>query len=302
MQEDSKPTKAGRLRRTIDPFGDLYVAISRAVIEHERLIAPDIELRQTYAYTFAHPMLATSPPIHERAHHPAPWHAVSTPGVIEEATVEMVLRRQSESNVDRLMQSQNIVSLIRLVAGSPVRAPICSNIPFSKMAEIKDVTVMQLEPPMDWPIHPVLLNDNLLTAIEKLLDPMQVLLHCDQFNSAFNLANSVWWLPSFNAQMIAIWAAAEALMRPGRQDMTKQLARSIRAYSGTSSGQGDKLYQRVIHLCKARGEAAHAGHQPKPEDVQESFFILRSILLRALSEGAAPGPIETITPLWNSSN
>ncbi|MGO6942719.1 hypothetical protein [Rhizobium johnstonii] len=301
LPKDSEPASTALPRAVVDPLRDLYLAVSRVALDRNRVIAPGIELRRTYAHTFAHPMLATSPPVHEHTHHPPPWQAVDAPGVVETATVELVLLQRDTNDVDRLTQAQNIVSLIRLIAGSPVRAPVCSNIAFSEMAAAKNVAVRQFEAPINWPIYPVLLDDEILAGIENLLEPMQALLRDDQFNSAFSLANSMWWLPSLSAQMITIWTAAEALMRPDRKDMTKQLARSIRAYSGTSRRQGDNLYQRVISLCRARGEATHAGRQPKPEDVQESYFILRALLLRALTECTAPGTIETIAPLWQQT-
>ncbi|MGV1785840.1 MULTISPECIES: hypothetical protein [Agrobacterium] len=292
------PTPSVNPCSVIDPSRNLHVAISRAEIERDRIIAPEVELRKTYAHAFAHPMLATSPPVEENTHHPAPWHVISAPGVVETATVEMVLSPRETNSIDRLGHARNVVSLIRLLAGSPVHAPVYSDIAFSEMATAKGIEVWQFEAPIDWSISRVKLDDEMLAEIETMLVPLQTLLRNEGFNSAFRLADAMWWLPTLDAQMVAIWTASEALMKPDRNDMTKQLARLIRAYSGVSRQDGDNCYQRVISLCRARGEAVHAGVQPRPQDVQESYYMLRRLLLRALAEGAVPGRLETITPVW----
>lgn len=281
----------------IDPADDLFFAIARVELNGEFEIEPGIMLQPTYAHVFAHPMLATSEPINERAPHPAPWQIVESPGMVETATVQLTLARRNDRN--NIVFASNLISLMRLVAGSPIRAPIYSNVAFSEIANAADVAIRQFEAPLDWPIHAVLLGEGFLRELRSLLNPLQLMIRDDQFGSAFALSNTIWWLPSLSAQMITIWAAAEALMRPDRKDMTKELARLIRAYSGTSRGDGDNLYQRVTYLCRARGEAAHAGKQPKSQDVQESYFILRALLLRALVEGAPPGSIDNIKPLWS---
>ncbi len=293
-----EPTATVLSRSVIDPSRNLHVAISRVEIERDRIIAPEVELRKTYAHAFAHPMLATSPPVKENTHHPAPWHAIAAPGVVETATVELVLYPRETSSVDCLEHARNVVSLIRLLSGSPIHAPVYSDVAFSEMATAKGVEVWQFEAPIDWAIPPVKLDDEMFAEIETMFDPLQTLLRNEGFNSAFRLADGMWWLPTLDAQMVAIWTASEALMKPDRNDMTKQLARLIRAYSGVSRQDGENCYQRVISLCRARGEAVHAGVQPRPQDVQESYYILRRLLLRALAEGSVPGRIETITPLW----
>lgn len=286
-----------RSKNLINKSENLHIAVSNISIEADTVILPGIELRKTYAYTFSHPILATIPSSPSKSH-PGPWQAVRTPGMTAEANVELVILNTYETSLDRILLAQNIIALIRIVTGSAVRAPVFSNIPFSEMSTKQDVVVMQFEPPMNWPDSVSALNDLSITAIKSYLQPLQKLLHEDEFNSAFGLANSIWWLPSLSAQMIIIWAAAEALMRPNRQDMTKNLARLIRAYAGTSPGHGDRLYQRVVALCRARGEAAHAGQQPNAKDVEESYLILRSLLLISMHQGSVPGPIETIKSPW----
>jgi hypothetical protein len=72
----------------------LFAGLARAILHGPAVeIAPGTELRRTFAYVFAAPMVALSPPPNPRSPHPAPWYALEGGGDTE--TVEVAIARRS---------------------------------------------------------------------------------------------------------------------------------------------------------------------------------------------------------------
>lgn len=280
---------------------DFSIAISRIRLEREHQIFPGITLRPTYAYIFAHAMLAANAPPRPHASSPAPWHGVIGASVGEVVHAELYVSACADVEAnERVSLARNIITFLRLIAGAPILGPAITNVPCSDLQTVNtSAIVSRFEPQLNWAIEDVRIAPSDVGNLQLMLRNLKGLRTEDHFTAALALADGVWWLPFLSAQMIAIWSAAETLMRPSRMDMTKELARSIRKYLGQSRGDGDRLYQDVIRLCASRGSAAHVGREPPAEDVHASYLVLRGLLLRSLLDGEAPPERENMVPLWN---
>lgn len=266
---------------------NLHFAISRAKISDDIAVLPGVSLVRSYAYVFSHPMLAVRPPERKGAHHPSPWTAVKSAGSVESSCVQLSIEYPTEDRQESaIFQARDVMALLRIVSGAPVRAPVWCTVPFAEIANgNKRADVYEFEPPLRWAIPDFVLNLDVIAVLRELLKRLTACRNDDHFSAAFALLDGMWWLPSLSAQMIAIWSAAETLMQPGRSSMTKNLARLVREALGASRGEGDRLYNDVIRLCAARGSAAHAGREPEPLDVQDSYQLVRRLIIHALLDG-----------------
>lgn len=265
----------------------LYVAISRVTIEGEMVVAPGLRLEPTYAHVFAHPMLAVKPPREPAAHHPAPWTAVKQSGNVETATVQLTLEPEGEVLPDdAFSRVRSTISLLRLISGLPIRAPVWADISFAEISSGKaHGGVRPFDPPLQWPMDDYPLTQDVTSTLATLLPRLQECRQEDNFAAAYALLDSMWWIPTLSAQMIAIWSSVETLMQPSRKSMTKELARLTRAALGKDRSDGDHIFNEVIRLCEARGTAVHAGHEPAADDVRASYRIARNLIIRSLSGG-----------------
>lgn len=257
----------------------LFFAISRANLRTPVDVGNGLRLEPTYAHVFAHPMLAVKPP-EPGKHHPAPWTIVNSSGLVETAKVQLIV--ECPTDREAIFQARAVVSLLRLTAGTPIRSPILSKMSFDRIADGEKCDyVSEFEPPLRWDVPDYDLDD-IASELPDYLSRLHKHRHSDRFTKAFGLLDSMWWNPSLSAQMIAIWSAAETLLQPGRQSMTKELAKLVRSSLGTTPSDGDRYYNEVIRLCAARGSAAHAGREPEPLDVQDSHGIARALLINAI--------------------
>ncbi len=279
----------------------LFAGLSRASLDvREFELLPGLHLRRTYAHLFAPPMVAVAPPSAPSAVHPSPWYAVENGFVAETAQIEVSIAAGARPlDVPRMLILRLVAAAIRILSSQPVCLPILCNVPFAEARQSTGpVHVWRLEHPLVISGQPVELTQSLLESLARILPQFQALRSDPDVERAFILADGLWWLPAPDAQLIAIWTVIEILMRPGRRDTTKSLARAVRAYIGRDRASGDRLYQEVTRLYFARGSSAHAGAEAVMQDVRSSYMILREILLRALIERQRPPRPDDIKALW----
>jgi hypothetical protein len=114
------------------------------------------------------------------------------------------------------------------------------------------------------------------------------LMQVPSFNRAIQTLDGVAWAHSVGAGIVMTWAAIETLMQPGRQNMTKKLARAIAAYLKPPCPERDRLFQRVRSLYEARGGTAHAAHQPEPDAFFASLVVARAVFCTAIERRELP--------------
>ena len=279
----------------------LFAALSRATLEGQEFeLLPGLCLRPAYAHVFAPPMVAVAPPARPRSHHPGPWYPLLNDYAAETAQVQVSLAAGARPlKMPRLATLKLVAAAIRLVSSQPVCLPLLANVPLEEARQPSGpVHVWRFEQPLAISGQPIDLTRSFNESLARFLPDLTAMRSDPDLERAFILADGLWWLPTPEAQLITIWTVIELLMRPGRRDTTKNLARAIRAYVGRDQASGDRLYQDVSRLYHARGSSAHAGLEATMHDVRESYMMLREILLRAFLARQRPPRPEDITPLW----
>jgi hypothetical protein len=108
------------------------------------------------------------------------------------------------------------------------------------------------------------------------------------FNRAMQTLDGVVWAHSTGAGIVMTWAAVETLFRPGRQNVSKNLAAAIAAYLEPPCPERDRLFQRVRSLYEARGGTAHAALQPEPGAFFASLLVARAVFCTAIERRELP--------------
>jgi hypothetical protein len=85
--------------------------------------------------------------------------------------------------------------------------------------------------------------------------------------------------------------SAETLMQPSRSSMTKELARLARDALGAERSGSERIYNEVVRLCAARGAAAHAGREPARADMEDSYRLVRKLIVHSPEVEANDMPV-----------
>lgn len=279
----------------------LFAGLSRVSLDNAEVeLLPGLHLKQGYAHVFQSPMVAVAPPPTPRAASPAPWYALENGHVAETAHVEVSLMAGARPlDMPRIAVLRLVAATIRLLSSQPICLPILSNVPLNEARQpSRPVHIWQVERPLNIYGQPVKMDNSFIASLPGLIIDISAL-HSDlELARAFILADGFWWQPTAGSQLVTIWTVIEMLMRPGRRDTTKCLARAVRKYVSQDRASGDRLYQEVARLYAARGSVAHCGSSTAMEDVRASYMILREIMLRAATERRRPPRLEDMTSLY----
>ncbi|USU12738.1 hypothetical protein NF701_02400 [Sphingomonadaceae bacterium OTU29THOMA1] len=292
--------KKDRISQLNDGSGPIYAAIAGVrLIEPEFEVLPGVSLRQTYVYVFSHRTAAFKKPTSEDEHHPGPWKVVDGASEIAQASVEIVLSDRRVEFAQNAVEGLKLVAgLIRLLSASPCFITAVSERPLTRLeATQDDMQILSIEPHPRMRAGEVRIDFNFVFLLRLLLQPASIIFQDEDVAKAFALTDGVWWLPTWTAQMLAIWTAAEILIRP-EMPKGKNLASGIRKYIGRSRTDGDRKYNQVLRLYETRGGSAHAGREPAPDDLEQSFNLVREVFIRALHEGRRPPLINEMTTVY----
>lgn len=270
-------------------FGGITGAVL-AVDEFE--ICDGVVLRQTYAHVMSPYILALRRP--ERGqHHPGPWKAVQG-GMWMDIEIEIGLRQGIRpTGFDRLNTLWWILALLRLASGASLKLPVISDTSFSAIAN------GSTEPGL-WPIEtlprqfltvldpPQTIENEHLCWVGEAFRPGAELMNDPVFGRAFCAFDGAIWAHSAGSALVTIWAALEALVRPGEREITKGLASSLVAFLEPPGPRRDRMFGRVKSLYQARGGSAHASRSPEGQQLLASFEIGRQVFVSCINKAALP--------------
>lgn len=282
--------------------GSVFLGLVGANTEKNDLeLTKGLVARKSYAKVFGNGMLSSNPPVSLRAPSLSPWQILYGNSLNVTINHEIELLPDAETfGLPRAYFIRVLPIMIRLCSGQPVFFPTISNQSFEVARNERAlVRIIQHELVPTFRGTDVLINEALSKALKNLFLGLYRLRDDADIERAMILIDTVWWQPTAYAQLAITWTVIELLMRPGRKDTTKNLARAVRKYSAVSRSEGDRLYQDVCRLYESRGFAVHAGIVASTAEFQESFMILRTIMLRALLEGVRPPLPEEMTPLYS---
>ena len=192
---------------------------------------------------------------------------------------------------DRINTLWFVTALLRLRLGAPLLMMVLADRPFHtvpKAPEAANLIPLELHPrqlqlersrpliskDLDW------IRDNLLAA--------STLMKVPTFNRVLRTLDSVVRVTNPGSAILIAWAAIEALLRPGRNQITERVCKALAAYLYEPGPERDRAYPKIVASYEARGGAAHAGDPPEAEQLQYAFSLARAAVSRAIEQKALP--------------
>jgi hypothetical protein len=268
----------------------------------EFIICDGLILRDTFAHVMAPYLLAFSEPRTPSSPHPGPWKAAKG-GIGFDVHFEIALAKDIRpTNLDRLNTIWWVVALLRLKTGAPLRIPVISDSAFATIPHLThEPTLWTIEvPPRQFATsddYPKEITFEHLQWVQNVFIPGARLLDQSAFNRALQTFDSAIWAHSPSSAVLMIWAALEALFRPGRRDITKILSASIAAYLQPPDGTRDRIFQKIVTLYGARGDAVHDAQSPENRQLIDSFALARRVFNKCVAEGECPSS-DTLFRAW----
>jgi len=271
----------------------LYGGVSGAFLPIPSFeLTEGIRLQRTYAHVMAPYILAFGRAA-EGSPHPGPWKSASG-GLGFDIEFEIVVPLGDRpTNFTRLNTIWWIAALIRLNQPCDLRVPVISTESFSIIAQ-------ELKEPTFWPIEmtPRRLtyiggqtNTLELRTLKWLADHWQrssSLMDIPSFNAAFQAFDQASWSHDVGSALLMLWAAIEALFRPGNRDIARTLSICIACYLEGPDASRDRLFARVRDLYKLRGSTAHAAVTPQTQTASAVFEIGRRCFIKAFDQCILP--------------
>lgn len=267
------------------------------------VVGPGVTLQPIYAHVFASYMVAFSRPSGPGKPHPGPWCSAGDDVGFDCEFEIFVDESVPAGPIGRLDIGWLCTALLRLKSGIKLRAPVIANRSFALAPQtgVPALTLVPMETSSSqWPseetIRRALGHDDLWWLREQY--PKALKLMADPiFARAFGTYDGAAWQLSIPAAVLSLCASLEALMRPGRQDMTKTLARIVAAYLSDEPVLRGAHYQAIIDIFGYRGNSAHAAHWLPIEIWHATQLLLRPVFIQCLETGELPDP-ERLKEEW----
>ena len=272
----------------------LFAGIAGATLGVDRFdVCRGLVLRKTYAHVMSPYVVAFRRPGRADRHHPGPWKSVRG-GSSDDIEIEMALEPDVRpTDFDRVNTLWWLLALMRLVSGAPLKLPVISDAAFARIVE------ESLEPNL-WPVEtlprqmrtvqnpPQIIDNEHLVWVQEAFAPGAKLMRETPFNRAFQAFDAAIWGHSTGSALIAIWAAVETLIAPGKGQISHKLASSVAALLEPSGPGRDRLFGQVKSLYEARGGSAHNSKAPEAQQLLASFGIARRCFMACIDRQALP--------------
>jgi hypothetical protein len=298
-----------RPRRNL-PFNpeqsSIYGGVSGARLGVEQFeVVSGLVIRKTFAHVMAPYIMAFAPPDSPSKPHPGPWRSVSG-GAGFDVHIEVALAEgASPVGFDRINTIWWILSLLRLITGLPLVLPVMSDTRFAEAAH-------SLHEPRLWPIEasrprlePSASDDTIsgehLAAVATLFAPGAAVMNIGHFNRAYQTWDQAPFAHSTGAAMVMIWAALETLFRPGPNDLTKRLSKSIATHLEKPGSKREAIQQKIATLYELRGSSVHDSREATGVALADSASLARRAFISCMGEGAAPDS-EALLQRWSAEH
>ena len=282
----------------------LFGGIAGATLDVEEFeVCRGLVVRSTYAHLMSPYLLAFRRPERAGEHHPGPWKPARG-GVWLDIEIEVALSQGVRpTSFDRLNTLWWVLALLRLASGAALRMPVVCD---TALAQAPQSAVG----PRIWPVEtlprqlcttrqpPQLLGEAHLLRMRELFFGAVKLMNDASFSRAFQAFDGAIWAHSAGSALVALWAAVEAAVRPGRPPITKPLASALAALLEPPGAERQRLFQRVKSLYEARGGSAHAARTPEAEQLLSSFEVARGLFIACMERGALPD-VEELQVNWS---
>lgn len=292
---------------TTTPAEYLYIGLSNFEFDVHRVeFTRGISIQSTFAHLMSPMILAFARPS-DGGHHPGPWKSISG-GSGTDITAQIAIPLSAGSTeAECLTLGVNIVSLLRLRCDPAITLTAASRLPFNELKNAPDgnVPVLPLETrprhfplqnsehdktgePMDW-------------VTSKFETVLKLRLAHQEFQVASAALDTAQFIPNEALALISLWGALEALFSPSTSELKFRVSALIAAYLHEPGHERAEAQKQIAALYDKRSAAAHGKPRHVPDDLVASFNLLRSCLMKMISEGHVPTKDELQNRLFGAA-
>ena len=279
--------------RTI--FGsDLHAGLSGIDLTEEVFeLGEGIFLRRAYAHQFAAFMLAFAKPAPGKPH-PGPWKATRG-GFAFDVNAELYIPEALERKYEaRGGLAYSLLFLLRLGVNPAITLPVFANVPFSEMAGLPDSDVLLCPYEIERRHFPLGIVGGQVNAesaqwVRKMW-PIAIRLLDDhaEFELAAGAIDRGQFVRESSLALVSLWAAIEALFSPSTSELSFRVSALVASYLEPPGQRRFERQKSIAKLYTKRSAAAHGKPSHDPQNIVDSFNLLREILIKMLDAGEVP--------------
>lgn len=268
-----------------------YFGFTNLDLEGRRIEFPrDVVLESTFAHLMSPMIMAFAPST--GGPHPGPWKPVSG-GFGADITAQLYVPESAANGIaDRMELAATVLFLIRLWSDPAVTMAAASNLSFRELRDAPDNTA-RIVPLEFQPRYFVLGNGHNKKSAETIdwvAEHFETTVKLRAESSEFRLASYALdtgqFVQNTALTLISLWGALEALFSPSTSELKFRVSALIAAYLHPPGSRRRKLQQTVASLYDKRSAAAHGKPKHASDDLLATFELLRTVLVRIISDGA----------------
>lgn len=266
-------------------------------------LGQDVTISPTYVHVMSHPMLAISRPSQPGAHHPPLWIPTTTGFAYEVEAQLHIPSSYSRKKVTRYEVAKSVVGLLRLYVHPDIRLAVAAIRPFADLPNEPDINASA---PIE--VLPKYINFGLIDAagmegrIDWVKQHWEMALDLLESSAEFKLAMDVYLTGQFIQNsamvMVAVWGALEAFFSFEKSELRFRVSSNLAAYMVPRGPDRTAQQKRVAKLYDARSAAAHGQPKHGPQELHDSYMLLRSVLIRMIEAGKVPTRAELEAKLF----
>jgi hypothetical protein len=276
--------------------GDLYGGLAGLKLDGPRFeIGQGAYIQGTFAHLMAPFILAFAKGEHGKAH-PGPWRSASG-GLAVDIVAEIVIPASFSVPkwFDRLNAIWWLLALLRVRVSQLARIPVIASIPFHEGATAEYGAAHY------WPVevepHRLALEPTPQRVISS--DALEWIARywisggrlAGSSQGFYLLAQAFTDAPKVRSPALAIlslWGPLEGMFSPARSELKFRVSALIAAYLEPPGASRQLLQKHVARLYDARSAAAHGGGAEVVKELQDTYALVRRVLLTIIEAGAAP--------------
>jgi len=273
-----------------DVFGGLT---GPALPVEEFAFGQGITISRTFAHLMAPFLMAFSPAEPGKAH-PAPLRAAKG-GFGFDIVMQLHIPAdfQDDEWFDRLNTIWWFTALLRFVASPSILAAAVADRPFHDGSSASDIEIIPIEVEsrrllISRQDAPELTVDH-LEWVKKVWHPAGKLMReSPAFNTLFQASDQALFARTPSLALLSLWGALEALFSPARAELRFRVSLNISAFLEKPGATRLALQKKIAKLYDARSAAAHGSANTQPDELIETFVLVKRVLAEILDRNEVP--------------
>jgi len=239
--------------------------------------------------------MAAFAPAPKGGHHPAPWRTASG-GFAFDVTAELVIPEGAVSSSEGgLDLARVLVFLLRLWVDPAIRFPVVASRSFSALKELPDdeaeIRPVEVEP-RAFPLQTAEGESATHESLQWIRDHWRVTNELVSTSKEFALAVDALdrgqFVPNSALALVSLWGALEVLFCPGAGELRFRVSSFLAAFLEGSGEERARRQREIARLYDLRSAAAHGRPRHDPEQLLETFNLLRDALIEIIERGSIP--------------